>query len=105
MKVVSPLILGFVNVQIAKQKAKELDLTLSGNCICLGKGSPEYDYVKALAGFKCRTVLVALDTNKPVPDLEQEVKSYIPRSFSGVFDGFSVVSLKYGLALVELYRK
>lgn len=103
MKIVKPLILGFESTAHANACLAVLDCKVKGPAAFLHKNGPEYDALKACAGFQCLTVVVALPA--PHEGVELEAKSYLPRSVAGLFDGFSLVTANNEVAVCELFRK
>lgn len=103
MKIVKPLILGFQNTDAANHALASLNCKVKGPCSFLKKDGPEYDALKACAGYQCLTVVVALPT--PHEGVELEAKAYLPRSVAGLFDGFSLVTADNEVAVCELFRK
>lgn len=87
MKIVRPLILGFKNTALANQSLKDMGHKVKGPCSFLVKDGKEYDALRALAGFRTLTAVVALP--EACSNIEAEAKSYIPRSLAGLFDGYS----------------
>lgn len=103
MKIVKPLILGFKTTQQANIALASLNCKVKGPCNFLVKNGPEYDALKACAGYQCLTCVVSLPT--PHEGVEIEAKEYLPRAISGLFDGFSLVTANNDVAVVELFRR
>jgi len=103
MKIVTPLVLGFESTAHANACLAVLDCKIKGPCTFLQRNGPEYDALKACAGYQCLTVVVALPA--PHEGIELEAKSYLPRSVAGLFDGFSLVVSNHEVAVCELFRK
>ena len=105
MKIVSPLVLGFADMTAVNYALEPLQFKAKGPSNFLTKKSPEFDFLKALAGYRSLTVIAALPTQYENLNPEAEVKYYLPRSLAGLFDGFSVVGIHEGVVVAELFRK
>lgn len=99
----SPLLFGFANMADANQSLSTVDIEIEGTCPALGKETPEFEFMQAMAGYRSLTVVAAVDL-KEQDTYEDAVKEYIPRAIRGLFDGIAFLMCTDDTVVVELYR-
>lgn len=100
----SPILFGFANMDAANHSLSHVDIKIEGTCPTLGKNSPEFAFMQAMAGYRSLTVVAAVNLEEQ-ETYEDAVKAYIPRSISGIFDGIAFLMCTDETVVVELYRK
>lgn len=103
MKISSPLVLGFDNINAFEKALKDRQYEIEGAYDFLTKGGPAVKYLKALAGYKSRVIVAKLPENPK--GIKSAVKSYLPRELSGLFDGCEILAKDSDIVVVKLYRK